>query len=150
MKKYILLTYTLLCFFIAPVFAQDDDERNDKVEALRIAFITEKLNLSSEEAKVFWPVFNGFTTELKKLRSKLKESSLTYSVKQSPSDQDANKFINDYVSLKQQELDLTKRYLNEFKKVLPEQKVAQLLTLEQEFKKQLLQRLKNKQGKLNR
>ena len=134
----------------AKVSAQEDDNRNEKIESLKIAFITEKLNLTSSEAKVFWPVFNEFSDELKKLKEKEKENMQALKTKNSPTDIESNKFINEHINLKQAELDLTKRYINEFKKVLPERKVAKLLTLEQEFKQQLLQHLKDKREKMQR
>ena len=80
----------------------------------------------------------------------MKENTLTFKAKSAPSEQDANKFITEQLALKQAELDLTKRYMNEFKKVLADQKVALLLTLEQEFKQQLLQRLKERRERTPR
>lgn len=149
MKKYIMIILALIGL-AAKVNAQENNEHNDKVEAMKIGFITQKLNLTSAEAKTFWPVFNEFTSEQKKLHAKMKENMLTYKAKATPTDQDANKFISDQLALKQSELDLTKKYVSEFKKVLPENKVALLLTLEQEFKQQLLQHLKERREKQQR
>lgn len=150
MKNKFLILIILLGMTSVKVRAQEDDNRNEKIESLKIAFITEKLNLTSSEAKVFWPVFNEFSDELKKLKEKEKENMHALKTKNSPTDIESNKFINEHINLKQAELDLTKRYINEFKKVLPERKVAKLLTLEQEFKQQLLQHLKDKREKMQR
>ncbi|MEI6507927.1 MAG: hypothetical protein WCO54_05540 [Bacteroidota bacterium] len=150
MKNKFLILIILLGITSAKVSAQEEDNRNEKIESLKIAFITEKLNLTSSEAKVFWPVFNEFSDELKKLKEKEKENMHALKTKNSPTDIESNKFINEHINLKQAELDLTKRYINEFKKVLPERKVAKLLTLEQEFKQQLLQHLKDKREKMQR
>ena len=135
---------------LTKVAAQEENERNDKVESMKIGFITQKLDLNSAEAKTFWPVFNEFTDEQKKIRAKMKENMLTFKAKATPSDQEANKFIIEQLALKQSELDLTKKYMTEFKKVLPEKKVALLLTLDQEFKQQLLQRLKERRERIQR
>ena len=40
----------------------------DKIKSLKIAFITERLNLSSDEAAVFWPVYNEHEDAIEKLR----------------------------------------------------------------------------------
>lgn len=149
MKKILLLT-ALFAALIGKTYAQEDEDRNDRVESLKIAFITEKLALTPEEAKVFWPVFNAFSGELKKVKAKERESALTFKAKTNPTDQESAKFISDHIALKQSQLDITKKYVSEFKKVLPEKKVARLLTLEQEFKQQLLQRLKNKPNRMQR
>lgn len=147
----LLLLLTMLGASIAPVMAQDDEHEetgNDRVESLKIAFITEKLNLTSSEAKNFWPVYNEFESQIKRLRAKEKENIASLKAKTAVSDQDADKFMVDQLQLKQQQLDLTKRYIGEFKKVLPAKKVARLLMLEQEFKQQLLKRLKDRRGKM--
>ncbi|MCE2786454.1 MAG: hypothetical protein ACK44P_05205 [Bacteroidota bacterium] len=137
---------------VSTIFAQqtdeDDDGKADKIEALKVGFITEKLNLSSAEAKSFWPVYNEFEVQMKKLRVKERENVRLLKAKSSLTDADADKFLNEQLSLKQQQLDLNKKYVAEFKKVLPAKKVARLLMLEQEFKQQLLNRLKERKGKM--
>jgi len=60
----------------------------------------------------------------------------------SASDVESDKFINDYFSFKQEEIDLSERYIIEFKKILPTAKVGKLVTLVQEFKMQLLRKVK--------
>lgn len=146
MKNIIIL---LLFAIGMPTMAQQpepDETQKGKVEALKIAFITEKLNLSSKEAEVFWPVFNKYDKEVKALRRKERETAKAYSEKQSPTDQEAEKFLTEQMALKQQEVELLKKYLPEFKKVLPATKVARLLSLEQEFKIQLLHKLKDRRA----
>jgi hypothetical protein len=137
---------------VSTIFAQqtdeDDDGKADKVEALKVGFITEKLNLSSTEAKSFWPVYNEFEEQMKQLRAKERENVRLLKAKSSLTDADADKFLNEQLSLKQQQLDLNKKYVAEFKKVLSAKKVARLLMLEQEFKQQLLNRLKERKGKM--
>lgn len=137
---------------VSTIFAQqtdeDDDGKADKVEALKVGFITEKLNLSSTEAKSFWPVYNEFEEQMKQLRAKERENVRLLKAKSSLTDADADKFLNEQLSLKQQQLDLNKKYVAEFKKVLSVKKVARLLMLEQEFKQQLLNRLKERKGKM--
>jgi uncharacterized protein (DUF3820 family) len=144
MKKKIGYLIVMFCLYLN-VQAQDERlEKNEKVESYRIAFITEKLNLSPKEATVFWPVYNEFSQKIQLIRKKERERVKQYKQLSVTSDSESEKFTNDYMLFKQQELDLTKQYLAEFKKVLPPAKVAKLVTLEQEFKLELLKRLKNK------
>lgn len=145
MKKLVLI---LLLGVGMPVFAQHADEpdegQKDKMEALKIAFITEKLSLTSKEAEAFWPVFNRYDREVRTMRKKQREAAKSYAQKTDPTDAEAEKFLNDQMALKQQEIDLLKKYIPEFKKTLPAAKVARLLSLEQEFKIQLLHKLKDR------
>lgn len=141
--KYLYLAvFTFL--FASPVLAQQTD--NSNVEAVRIAFITRKLSLTPDEAKVFWPVYDAYQAEGKALKENLRED-MTDSRKNfdTMSDKEIEGVIDRYLESKQRELDLSMKYHEKFKKVLPIRKVAQLYKAEQEFTKMLLQRLQQRQ-----
>lgn len=139
--------FSIFCISLAALgaFAQNtdtDDEPNEKIAALKIGFITEKLDLTGKEAEGFWPVFNRYESEVKALRKKQRQAAAAFKTKTNVTEAEADKFLADQVALKQQELDVLKKYIPEFKRVLPSAKVARLLSLEQEFKLQLLKRIK--------
>ena len=61
--------YPLVFLLISSLsFAQDYKERREKVKALKVAFITEKLELTTEEAQKFWPIYNAFDEKQAELR----------------------------------------------------------------------------------
>ena len=149
LKNLLLIVFLIsAATILAQQTDRDDDGKADKIEALKVGFITEKLNLSSTEAKSFWPVYNEYESQMKKLRFKEKENAAIIKAKTSTTDADADKFLTDQLALKQQQLDLTKKYVAEFKKVISSKKLARLFMLEQEFKQQLLNRLKERKGKM--
>ena len=117
-------------------------QNGERIEAMKIGFITERLELTSEEAKVFWPVYNKFTDEMKKLRLTTK-GKITEEMADMPSlsDAEADKILNDMVNFKLNEAELIKRYAQEFRKVLPVKKVVLLFKAENDFKRELLKRL---------
>jgi hypothetical protein len=117
-------------------------QKGERLEAMKIGFITERLNLSSDEAKVFWPVYNKFTDEMKKLRQSSK-GKISEELADMPTktDAEAEKVLNDMVNFKIQEADLLKKYASEFKKVLPVKKVVLLFKAENDFKRELLKKL---------
>jgi hypothetical protein len=134
----ILLTTTL-------GFAQEADkgkyspEQKEKIEALKVSFLTEKMNLTPEEAQKFWPVYNKYKEERKALKQDMRENKGEKPDFNTMSDQDLNNMMEQKFVREQKELDLKKKYLAEFKKVLPVKKVALLYQAEDEFKKHLLQ-----------
>jgi len=79
MKKPIYVMLLLLVSY-APLLAQrpGKEDRREKVDALKVGFITKKLDLSSEEAQKFWPVYNKFQDDLEKNRSSLKTLHLDH------------------------------------------------------------------------
>ena len=136
MKRIILISIMIgLALFVKA-------QNGERIEAMKIGFITERLDLTSEEAKVFWPVYNKFTDEMKKLRLTTK-GKITEEMADMPSlsDAEADKILNDMVNFKLNEAELIKRYAQEFKKVLPVKKVVLLFKAENDFKRELLKRL---------
>lgn len=137
MKKYIYLVV-----IISTISLNAMAQKGDRLEAMKIGFITERLNLSSDEAKVFWPVYNKFTDDLKKLRQSSK-GKISEEMADMPAmtDAEAEKVLIDMVNFKIQEADLLKKYATEFKKVLPVKKVVLLFKAENDFKRELLKKL---------
>jgi hypothetical protein len=137
MKKYIYLIA-----IIATISLNAKAQKGERLEAMKIGFITERLNLSSDEAKVFWPVYNKFTDDMKKLRQSSK-GKISEEMADMPAmtDAEAEKVLNDMVNFKIQEADLLKKYATEFKKVIPVKKVVLLFKAENDFKRELLKKL---------
>jgi hypothetical protein len=146
MKKMMLLLGILTTCVLSTYAQNDNEDKNDRIEAYKIAFITEKLNLTPKEASVFWPVYNEYNDKISSLRSKEHDRVKTFNQKENPNDAEADQFIKEYLAYKAQQAELTKKYIAEFKKVLPISKVARLVTLEQEFKMQLLQQFKDRKA----
>ena len=47
-------------------------QNQDKIESFKIAFITQRLNLTAEEAQKFWPIFNDLQANLKSIKQSSK------------------------------------------------------------------------------
>ena len=77
-KIIIFINIVLLC--VVSATAQTKDESRDKIKALKIAYITEQLNLTTEEAQKFWPIYNLYDKEQHTIRNHYK-SSLRNSIK---------------------------------------------------------------------
>lgn len=135
----------LLLLLTLAMNAAAQDGRKEKIEALKVGFITQELNLTTEEAQKFWPVFNQYEDAMHKLReSRKSELDNMRDNFDSMSDADVSKAIDNELAFQQQELDLRKKYVSEFRKVLPTKKVARLLRAEQQFKLKLLKEMRDR------
>lgn len=126
--KTIKTTATLMValLFSVALFSQPKQAENrDKVEALRIAFITEKLSLTPDQAQKFWPIYNQLNDEMKKLRQQYKPAPET----QLTADQT--------LEFDQKKLDVKKKYKAQFETVLGKDKVNTLYGLEEEFRRKM-------------
>jgi Skp family chaperone for outer membrane proteins len=120
MKK-LLLIFTLFTLTCTGLQAQQGQE---KLEALKIAFITRQLNLSTDEAQKFWPVYNQYTAESRKIHQEYKDK--------------------DQLEMQQKLLDLKKKYKPEFLKVISNDKFEKLLVVEDQWRDKLKQELERR------
>jgi hypothetical protein len=128
MKKFVLFLVLISASF-SFVKAQDDkDKRDEKIQALKIAFITQKLELSSDEAQKFWPVYNKYETEIRQVYKE-------------------NKAGGDAIENEEKVLNVKKKYRTEFIKVIGQPKTTILFNSEREFRGVLMRHLKDKQDK---
>lgn len=135
------LSFLAICSSIS---AQETEEKNDRIQAQKVAFITERINLTSSEAQVFWPVYNDcqdkkdkINVQRRTLREYYKKNARTLS------DKEADDILSKYVSIEQQEVNLFVEYNEKFKQVLSSKKVMQLYIAENQFKAWLLNKLRN-------
>ena len=56
-------TITSIVFIISFSLLSFSQHNRDKIKTLKIAYITEKLDLSKKEAQQFWPIYNAFEEE---------------------------------------------------------------------------------------
>lgn len=129
-------------------FAQNGNRRGpqmdrEKLQAARIAFLTNRLELSPETAKVFWPIFTEYDNEKSKLSKKYgaQKRLLFDKDSRSLSDENADKMLDIYLDQKQAELDLEKKYLGRFKEVLSMKQVWRVIRFDSDFRRSLMQRV---------
>lgn len=150
MKDLYLIKSILLTFFLSSTiaFAQPgprQQERKEDIESMKIAFITKKVNLTSEEAKEFWPVYNQYSDKLAELRKKRRQDlRATKDNFDEMSDKEVEAAVDNEIVFRQKELDIQKEYHAKFKALLPIKKVAKLYSAEEQFKRVLLDKLKEK------
>jgi len=141
MKKLFILLFVVISTFS---FSQSES-KSDKIETMKIAFLTNKLNLTAKEAQLFWPLYNEYNQKMETLRkAKKSEYDEIKSKNDTPTDKEIAAYMEEVFSTKQKELDLQKEYYNKYIKILPMKKVAQLYQAENQFKKELLRIIKDK------
>jgi len=139
--------------FVASVQAQSKPNRNtnrEQIKAAKVAFITNRLDLNSETAQVFWPIYNAYEKERSQLTREYYEIKRKYAKDRdhsSLSETDAEFLLEKYLAQKEAEANIEKKYLPKFKGVLTAQQTWMLITAEVEFRRTLMQRLsRSRQG----
>ncbi len=147
MKKF-GLAMTLLLMMGAAVAQPGGGQaaaRQEQMKAAKIGFLTRELNLSEEEAQKFWPVYNKFDNEREAHRRKMMAVRLEAN---EGGDQltakEAEAAVEQYLQLRQEEVDMERRFYQSVKKVLPSEKVALLFQAEKRFQRELLRNLQQR------
>lgn len=145
MKRFIHISFLLL---IATSFnflhAQDNrqgDRQFDRFRSEKVSFLTDKLQLTPDEAQKFWPLYNEL--EKKRLETQRLRRELEYKVQFSATPLSKNDMIQltrDFSSSMKKEAELGVQYNEEFLKIIPPEKVLLLYKSENEFRMHLLRR----------
>ena len=145
MKKYYYILLFSLLFTGFTADAQRNRPRPRQVEAQKTAFITNALDLSSEEAQQFWPIYNASEKRLESIRKEQRQALMQVRLNGgSMSDSEANELLENIMIWEQSTLDEHKRLVNELKGVVSPQKILKLKRAEEEFKRRLLQAMQNR------
>lgn len=143
-----LLLFPLVALQSASQAQTKESDRDDQIKSQKIAFFTEKLSLTSEEAQKFWPVYNDYW----KRKNKIIEDRKVL-MKQCSDNLDkltaaeTERYADQYINSHKLESDLLDEFNQKFKKVLPVEKVMKLYFADHEFKTYLLQQIRNSSKK---
>ena len=143
MKK-IISVLCLLLIILSVSFAQEDKQAaREKINARRIAFITEQLNLSIAEAQAFWPVYNAYKKEERTIRKRsrkpIKLNQMT--------DAEIDQYLENKLAAEEATIVLKRDFVTQLKAVLPIQKVAKLFHSERKFKEWMLTQIRKDKRK---
>jgi hypothetical protein len=141
MKKFKLI-YLLICWLIANIAVSQTESKRDKIEALRVSFISQKVNFTTQEAQAFWPLYNEYQDKIILSRKAFRQQYNKNTDYNFTTDKEAEAYLNAEITLKQKEFEYYKDYLEKFKKIIPVKKIALLLKAEEEFKKELIKNIK--------
>ena len=145
MKKLILIIG--LFFFLSPGFAQPGKEKDfERYKAMKVSFMTEKLELTPTEAQKFWPIYNEF--EKKRFEFHEKQRDLEKEVRDhydTYSENDFKKLSYELVDQEINEAGLQKEYNEKFLQVLPARKVVMISQLENEFRFRMIREFRQKE-----
>ena len=132
--KHLLTILFLICTL--SLFSQQNnlskESDGSRIEALKIAYITKKLNLSPDEAQRFWPIYNNYANEMREVRREQRKNNASE------------------LETEEKFLLIRKKYNSEFARALKPDKVNAFFRSEKDFgnfvQKELSERRQLRQG----
>ncbi|MCL5129511.1 MULTISPECIES: Spy/CpxP family protein refolding chaperone [unclassified Algibacter] len=142
MKTYISTLFILL--FTVSVFAQHKDR--ERIQALKVSFITEKLDLTAKEAQAFWPIYNTYDENSRKckyedmraIRKEIKENATTIT------DEKAKELLDKFVEAEDKLHTERVNLIVNLKKIISPRKIILLKATEDDFNRKLFDEYKKR------
>ena len=120
----------------------DFEEKREKIEAIKVAFVTEQIDLTVEESQSFWPAYNEMSDKENDLRKAQRDAFGGLKDFENASDKEVEKAIMELADLSVEIEELRKSYLPKFIDIIGAKKTAKLMKAEKEFGKRLMERMK--------
>jgi hypothetical protein len=142
MIRFFMLMVAAAVMSLSPVFAETAQNTNmqillDKVKADKKLLIAGNMDLTDQESKEFWPLYEGYQKDLEQLNRHLggliNEYAEAYN-KGSVSDDLAKSLINEALKTEGAEVKMRREYAEKLTKVLPATKVARYLQMENKIR----------------
>lgn len=118
-------------------------EHREQIKALKIAYITQEMNMDTKLAQKFWPIYNDYESEKMKLHIR---EHVELENTEATSEENANEMLNEYLDIEKQEYILKKQLFTDLKEILTAQDIIKLYKVESEFNKKLLKEYRERKS----
>lgn len=118
----------------------------EELQSQKIAFFTQELDLTPEEAQKFWPVYNEAGKKLQAARKEinmcLKELHTALKSETPASDAEIKLLMGKYFKACEAEIETQSDNFEEIAKIIPVHKAAKTFSLEERFRVMLIKQLR--------
>ncbi|RMB61084.1 sensor of ECF-type sigma factor [Dokdonia sinensis] len=131
----------LAVFITASLAAQED--RKEKIKALKVAHISQELELTPKQAQEFWPIYNVYEAKMDKIRDT--ERTMMRSLKEDweqLSETQAKDALRTILKADQDKNSARETLITQLKNTLSSKKTLVLLKAEEDFKRKLIKQLR--------
>jgi len=128
---------TLLALPAAAQTASDMQILAQKIKADKKLVVAANMELTEDEAKGFWPVYEAYQKDLQGINQRLLGAIKNYADaynKGPVSDETAKQLINEAIAIEDAEVKLKRSYLPKLEKVIPGMKVARYIQIENKIR----------------
>jgi hypothetical protein len=140
MKRARIVLLAAAAALALPAAAQTKSDMQilaEKVKADKKLVVAANMQLTEEEAKGFWPVYDAYQKDLQGINKRLGAAIRNYASaynKGQVSDEAAKKLINEAIAIEDAEVKLKRSYVPKLEKVIPGMKVARYIQTENKIR----------------
>lgn len=144
-----IIVLLAVLFSAVAVYAQPGkltDEKRKEFEAQKVAFFTRELDLSPEEAALFWPLYNEMRKRFREVEGQMRQECRRMKEAGSLKESDYVAAIDRMLANEQKMRDIKKEYYGRLVKAVPASKIWKLGDAERKFHRQLFDKLSREHG----
>ena len=144
MKKLLIIVFVFV--FAATIAQAQNNNRSaqEKLEAARIALITERLSLSPQQAQTFWPLYNEYAEQRRQIQREYRSSRQGLDINSLTEDQQRS-LIKGRMEEKQRQLNLENQYAEQLMGVINARQMMSLKKAEDDFRSMIIRRIEQRQ-----
>ncbi|MGO4821998.1 MULTISPECIES: sensor of ECF-type sigma factor [unclassified Flavobacterium] len=150
--KIIKIIPILLLLTSFTIFGQSDNmkAKKEKINAMKVAYFTTELDLTTKEAQKFWPIYNKFDDaqfdirhqKMRSYKNQMNELALN-----KISEKEALNLLDKMEDSDEELYLLRKKFVKDLKEILPAVKILQLRKSEDDFNRKLLHQYRDRAHK---
>jgi len=147
-RIYYIVVFIMFSSVVVNAQHCNHSKKRRQIEAQKVTYITQQLDLSPVEAQQFWPVYNEMQKKRQELHTEMRKihRSCRKSEVKKCSDADVSAKCDSILMCEKKQIDIKIEYFGRFKKILPPQKVHKLMFIESDFNNKLMKRLGKRRG----
>lgn len=132
-----------LALLLPAIAVGQDATAREKIESARIALITERLNLTTEQAEKFWPLYREFRMENEALKQEY-ETAKSRLDPATATDEDKRALLQLGLKLKERKVNIERTYSDRMLRIISAQQLMSLKNAEEDFRRMLLNQLQRR------
>ncbi|MBK9290363.1 MAG: hypothetical protein IPM52_01820 [Bacteroidetes bacterium] len=136
---------SVLFFILLTFIAQAQPAQRpfrERVEAARVAYITKSMQLSPQEARIFWPLYDAYMAKVQEQRQQRLEFRSGFERLDAMSDDEVNKMLDARMAQAEAMHKARKEFISQLRKDLSPRKAAMFIRAEDEFQREVVERIR--------
>lgn len=125
----------LFVFTLQAQEGKDRQQHRERIKAMKVAYITQELNMDAKLAEKFWPVYNQYECTKTDLH---KKEHLEIENIENITEAEAEKMLAEFLDIEKEEYTVKKELYANLKEIMSAREIVKLHQLESDFNKKLI------------
>lgn len=137
MKKIMLFLSFLFLALSANAQKTSKEDHRERIKTMKIAYFTQELNMNTQTAQKFWPIYNEYECLRMDLHRR-EDVEMDLDNIDNISEAQAEAMLKEYLIVEKEEYEIKKELFSDLKKFFSAKEIIKLHKIESDFNKKLI------------